>query len=240
MLGRAWKLYLETRKERENYWAKYLTRPFAAVLVLLLRDTPVTPNQVTLLAFLVSLAGAATMLLWRSHVGLVVAVGIYQLAYVLDCVDGMLARVRSTPSKVGHLFDFMMDEIKAVTLLAAVGARLFWIEGDALYAIAAPLMVAALSAGLTLTTFTRRPELEPDPPPQPPAASAGSPSLVRRALGLAEAVAKFLINYPAYIVYLALLDRIDLYFWVYGVTVAVYAAKTFASVALRLARPGVI
>lgn len=236
IIRRGWRIYLETRKARENYWAKYLSRPFAAVLVAALKDTRVTPDQVTIAAFLVSCAGAGVMLGWRSWAGLLVAVAVYQLAYVLDCVDGMLARVRGSSSAVGHLFDFMMDEIKAVLLLAAVGARLSLEHDSALYAVAAPVAVAALAAGLTMTTFTRRPELAPPARPVDPDAPSPPRSLLRRALGLAEAAAKFLVNYPGYIVYLALADRIDLFFWIYSGAVSLYAAKTFAGLALRLGR----
>lgn len=234
VLRQTWKLYLETRKETENYWAKYFTRPFAAFLVLIVRGTPVTPNQVTILAFLTACAGAATMVLWRDWVGLLVAVSIYQLAYVLDCVDGMLARVRGTSSRIGHLFDFLLDEIKAVGLYGAVTLRLWLMEELDLYVLVGIPLLVALAAGLSLTTFTRRPEYTG---PVAPAAPAAKKSILRRILGLPMAVARFIVNYPAYLVWLALVDRIDLYFWAYGATVALYALKTFAGAALKLGRP---
>ncbi len=235
VLRQTWKLYLETRKETENYWAKYFTRPFAAFVVLAVRGTPLTPNQVTILAFLTSCVGAVTMALWQNWYGLLAAVAIYQLAYILDCVDGMLARVRGESSRIGHLFDFLLDEIKAIGLYGAVTLRLWMMEDADLYVMAGVPLLIALAAGLSLTTFTRRPEYTGPPPPAPEPAAA--PGLARRVVGLPMAAARLIVNYPAYVVFLALADRIDLYFWAYGATVALYTLKTFAGACLKLGRP---
>ena len=53
-----------------------------------------------------------------------------------------------------------------------------------------------------------------------------------------ERVAKFLIHYPSYIWLVALLGRLDLYFFPYVAVNAVYALRTLASVALRFGRDG--
>ena len=232
VLRQTWKLYLETRKESENYWAKYFTRPFAAFVVLAIRRTPITPNQVSILAFLTSCAGALCVGLWHHWYGLLVGIAVYQLAYVLDCVDGMLARVRGQSSHIGHLFDFLLDEIKAVGFFAAVTLRLWMMEDADLYVMAGLPLLVGLAAGLSLTTFTRRPEYA-----GPPGPAAGPQSLLRRVLGLPMAAARLVVNYPAYVVFLALVDRIDLYFWAYGVTVSLYTLKTFTGACLKLGHP---
>lgn len=229
-------IYLKTRKEHENHWPKYLSRPFAAVLVYAWKDARITPNQISILAFAVSLAGAGVMVGWREWAGLVVSVAIYQLAYILDCVDGMLARVRGGGSPVGHLFDFLLDELKAVILLAAVTARLTLQGGGQLYALVGLGFVVALAVGLSLTTFSRRPEVA-GPPKEPSGEPAARPSLLRRAVGLAEKVAQTILIYPCYIVYLALADHIEVYFWVYGATITLYTVRTFLMLAVRLGRP---
>src|SRR5690606_6037018 len=83
-----------------------------------------------------------------------------------------------------------------------------------------------------LTTFLRRPEIA-----RPGAMQAES----KRAHGLvalAERVAKGLIHYPPYMWLVALLARIELYFYPYIAVNALYAARAFAMVALRFARRG--
>lgn len=69
--------------------------------------TGVTPNQVTFASFLLVLAAFA--LLWSGHFGwgLVAAWGMT----FLDTVDGKLARVTLTSSKIGNVFDHGIDLI---------------------------------------------------------------------------------------------------------------------------------
>jgi hypothetical protein len=114
-----------------------------------------------------------------------------------------------------------------------VTLRLWLTTESDLYIQAGVPMLLALAAGLGLTTFTRREEYSGPPAATAPATKA---SLARRIVGLPLALARLVVNYPAWIVYVALADRIDLYFWVYGVTVTVYAAKTFAGACLKLGR----
>ena len=238
-------IYRQTLKKREHPWIVYLTRPFAAVVVYALSGTRVTPNQVTLSAFLTSLVGAGVMLGWTTWPGLIAAVLIYQLAYVLDCADGQLARHRGVSSKAGHLLDFMMDELKAKILYGAVAIRLYRVHDDPLYLIVGVGGVALISMALSLTTFTRRPEyLEATAPPSreagadaPAAAPPARPSPLRRAVGLVEWVAQQMMNYPTYIVILAFLNAVEVYFWMYLGVYFVYTARMFLVITLKLGRP---
>ena len=240
MLADIARLYKETRKPAEHYWTKYVSRPFAAAFVHLIKGTGISPNQVTLLAFFTSLVGAAVMVGWQTWPGLLVAIGAYQLAYILDCADGMLARELKISSKLGHLLDFLLDEIKAVVFLAAVSVRLHLIHDDPMYSIVGVGGVALMAAGLSLTTFTRRVEYTGEAqavtegPSEAEMPQRKSP--LRRALGLVEWCAKQLINYPTYVVYLALFDLIEVYFWAIIGIYLLYTARTFLQVAVKMGR----
>jgi hypothetical protein len=95
--------------------------------------------------------------------------------------------------------------------------------------------LVALASGIALTTFVRRPEVAG--PAQPSAVtSSHPPSLLRRLVGVVESGAKFLIHYPSYLLYVALIGRIELYFWPYVAVNALYAARAFAGVAWRFGR----
>lgn len=239
-------IYHQTLKKREHPWIVYLTRPFAAVVVYALRNTRVTPNQVTLSAFLTSLVGAGVMLGWTTWPGLVVAVLIYQLAYVLDCADGQLARYRGISSKAGHLLDFMMDELKAKILYGAVAVRLYRIHDDPLYLLIGVGGVALISMALSLTTFTRRPEVveattQPSPPEAPDGDTTEAPttpsvSPLKRLVRAVEWVAQQMMNYPTYIVILAVLNAVEVYFWMYLAVYFVYTARMFLVITLKLGR----
>ncbi|HYO97104.1 MAG TPA: CDP-alcohol phosphatidyltransferase family protein [Polyangiaceae bacterium] len=227
-------VYQKTRKVPDLFWNARVCRPIAAALVDALKDTRVTPNQITLLAVLVALLAAGILLAAPGYFGLLAGIVVFQLSYVLDCADGMLARYRGIASATGHLLDFLMDEIKAFVILAAVAVRLYLAQQDARYLLLGLLGLVALASGVALTSFLRRPEVAGPAPVI--AAAPVRRSGAARAITLVESVAKFLIHYPSYILYAALLGRIELYFFPYVAVNVLYAMRAFASVSLRFGR----
>lgn len=234
-------VYLKTRKVRDLFWNSYVCRPLAAVVVDALKNTRVTPDQVTLVSVAVAVVAALILIGVPGTAGLLAGVLVYQFSYVLDCVDGMLARWRGTASSVGHLLDFLMDELKAFLILTAVTLRLFSESEDPRFLMLGLLGLLALASGIALTTFLRRPELAQ--PTRAPEAALGlpDPTPVQRARAwiqkLVVGTGKFLVHYPSYILYAALLGRIELYFFPYILVNLVYAMGAFAFVARRFARP---
>jgi phosphatidylglycerophosphate synthase len=228
-------VYRRTRKRPDFVWNTYVCRPVAAVLVDGLKGTSVTPNQITIAAFVVALGSVAMVALMPGYTGLLLAVVVFELSYVLDCVDGMLARWRSVQSTQGHLFDFLMDELKAFLILGAVAVRLYQQHRDATFLLLGIAGLVALASGIALTTFQRRPEIAGTP-----AVSAAGPaprrSLVARTVGLAERLAKLLIHYPSYILFAALFGRIELYFYPYIAVNALYALRALTQVCWRFGR----
>src|SRR5581483_11431484 len=156
--ARVGEVYRQTRKPKDILWNRFVARPLAAVLLVPLRATRVTPNQVTLVTLLVFAGGAAMLALWPGWRALLIAAGVLELSYVLDCVDGQLARLKGTSSPVGAHLDFLMDELKAFLLVAAVGIRLWRPEHDPRFLIEGVAGVAVLAGAISLTTFVRRPE----------------------------------------------------------------------------------
>lgn len=250
MLRRATQIYVQSRKTKDNFWTEILTRPIAAALLVLLERTPITPNQVTFLSGAVALAGAATLVFWRTWPGALAAALVLQLAYVLDCADGQLARLKGIASPIGHLLDFLVDEMKAFAVLAAVATRLYLQTGSVELLLLGLWGLVVLASGISITTLLRRPEyleatrprgpdgapLKPAQPAQPSAAPARK-SPLRLLIGMVEKVARFCIHYPSYFVYLAVFDRLHWYLYVYVAVNTVYLARSLLSVALALGRP---
>jgi phosphatidylserine synthase len=233
-VGAIAEIYTKTRKVPDLFWNLYVCRPPAAAVVYALRNTRVTPNQVTLAAFVVASLSGALIVALPGHLGLVIAIVVFQLSYVLDCADGMLARLRNVQSTPGHLLDFLMDEIKAFVVLGAVAVRLWRESSDARFLLLGIGGLVVLATGIAITTFQRRPEIAGEPAPA--AATSQSPSPLRRAVGLVERAAKFLIHYPSYILYAALIGRIEIYFYPYIAVNALYALRALAGVALKFGR----
>lgn len=227
-------VYRKTRKTPDLFWNVYVCRPIAAVLVDAVKGTAITPNQITLMSYVVALVAAVLLVFLPGHAGLVVAIVVYQASYVLDCADGMLARWRGIQSTPGHLLDFLMDELKAFAILAAAAVRLYLDSESELFLLIGLGGLVCLASGIAMTTFERRPEIAP-----PKAAEAGPAaprSLVQRLVGLPFAVAKFLIHYPSYILVAALLGRLELYFYPYVAVNAVYMLRSLAVVTLKFGR----
>jgi phosphatidylglycerophosphate synthase len=243
--------YRRTKKPKDILWNRLVARPLAAVLLLPLAKSRFTPNQVTFASLAVYLAAAALLVGLPGHAGLLVAVAVLELSYVLDCVDGQLARLRGTSSPVGAHLDFLMDELKAFLLVAATGARLWRADGRADWLLEALAGLVAVASAISLTTFIRRPEyLRATGAPRPQAAgdygdgldgataaSATAPrSLVGKLVAAVESLGRFLIHYPSYLVFVAAANRLDLFLHVYLAINAAYGGRTILAVLRKLGR----
>jgi phosphatidylglycerophosphate synthase len=229
-------VYRKTRKRPDLFWNTWVARPPAAAVVALLAGTRVTPDQVTLGAFVVAMASAAGIVWLPGYAGFLIAIVVFELSYVLDCVDGMLARWRGTASATGHLLDFLMDEIKAFAILGAVSVRLYRERQEPLFLLLGVAGLIALSTGIAITTFQRRPEVSGRAADEKERPAAGPRSIVALALGVPLSFAKWLVHYPSYILYAAIAGRPELYFFPYLAVNAVYALKSLLSLALRFGR----
>lgn len=258
MLSAAREVYRSTRKQHDQLWNAYVMRPLAAVVVAALGTTRVTPNQLTLLNLAIFIAGAALLVALPSQHGGLWAVAVLELSYLFDCADGMLARHKQLASKAGHLFDFFTDELKATLLVATLGVRLFrtggtgfspapelWPAGDPRFLIAGLAGTLAVASALSLTNFVRRPELsgrettiESHYEAEAKAAPRVSTSALRRAAGLAATFLKFLNHYPSHIWVFALVNRFDIFFWMYFLLNAAYVARGWLGLVFRFGRFG--
>lgn len=253
-------VYRSTLKREDIFFNIYVTRPPAAVIVYLLRGTRVAPNQVTFFSLFMALGGALCFCAVEWPLGLWLGAGIYELSYVFDKVDGMLARCRGVQSASGHLLDFLMDEIKAFVILAAVASGAYLHTGQVVFLLVGLFGVVCLGSGIGMTTFMRRPEVvaarqarrEPAAAAAEPAAAvsdaeaeqalvqakraASAPSsagLVGRLVRLAEAFGRFFIHYPSYLWLAAVLSDARVFLYPYVAVNALYAARSMLQLLVR-------
>ena len=245
MLSAVVDAYRRTRKPKDILWNKLVARPLAAVVIVPLARTAITPNQITLATLPVFLAGAALIAFRPGWGALLGGVGILELSYVLDCADGQLARLKGTSSPVGAHLDFLMDELKAFVLVAAVSVRLWWPAHDGRWLLEGLGALVAVAAAISLTTFTRRAEYATATGAVVGRGAgdygegfAGAAPAKRSPLALVEALGRFVVHYPSYIVYVAIANRIDIFLHAYLVMNAAYAARSLLFIGLALGRPG--
>ena len=86
-------------------------------------DTPVTPNQVTVLRLLSGLGAAAAFAVgsdfWRFA-----GAGIFVLSVFLDRADGELARLGGKTTPGGHTFDLIADGVSDTLAFVGIGIGL--------------------------------------------------------------------------------------------------------------------
>jgi hypothetical protein len=238
-------VYRQTKKPKDILWNRFVARPVAAVLLVPLAKSRITPNQVTFLSLAVFVAAMAMLALQRGHFALIGAALVLELSYVLDCVDGQLARLKQKSSPVGAHLDFLMDELKAFLLVAATGVRLWRIDGHEFWLLEGLTGLVVVASAISLTTFIRRPEyLAATGAARPRSAGdygdgfAGEnrPTPSASVIGLVEGVGRFLIHYPSYILFVALFDQLDLFLHVYIAINGAYAARSLLGIAIKLGR----
>ncbi|QDG52462.1 CDP-alcohol phosphatidyltransferase family protein [Persicimonas caeni] len=247
MLGEIARIYRDSRKEQDIFWNVYVARPLAAVLLYFLRRTALTPNQVTFLGAVAFLGVAAALILMRDWTGMLVAAAILQFAYILDCADGQLARLKSMTSEVGAYLDFLIDEVKALILVGAFSVRLWLVHDELVWLLVGLGGMALVSIATSLTNFVRRPEYagRDIKPGESARRKSGAPKgLMPKALWLVQSFASWLVHYPSWFVYLALLDGLDgfdgsaWFMYLFLGVYALYAGKTGLGVLVKLGRPG--
>ena len=104
-------------------------RRLSTLLTRLLVRTSLTPNQVTVLSFLVILPGVY-LLSTGERIALIGAGILIQLSFTLDCCDGELARLRGLNSPFGAWLDGLFDRIAELALCLALGRALQHQSGD--------------------------------------------------------------------------------------------------------------
>lgn len=232
-------IYRASKKKQDiNWFTEWIARPPAAVVVYLLRNTRITPNQITFLSALVAVGACAMFVAWSSWTGLIVAAAVFEFSFVLDCADGQLARHRKIASPIGHLLDFLMDELKAMLLFACVAVRLWQQTGDERLLVVGLGGLFCLASGIALTSFMRRPEYGAKQMTED-----GQPAVVgkrRGPIGLAlnafEWAARFVVHYPQYLFICAAFNRIDIYFWAYAAVNVLYLGMSMMKILLKLGR----
>jgi phosphatidylglycerophosphate synthase len=127
--------------------SRYLNRPVSRAAARAIAGTPITPNQVSLLAL--ATAGGAMALFaagWNVLAGLVI-----HASSVIDGLDGDLARVKGMTSTFGGVFDSALDRWADVLILSGMTIWAVDHEGWDLAPVAGFLAVA----GSLLVSYSR-------------------------------------------------------------------------------------
>lgn len=104
-------------KDRDACWTVTAVDPLAVPLAALAaRLKAVTPNRLTSLSVLVALCAAALFGSGQPVLGAIV----YQLSFLVDCMDGKVASIRGLTSSWGGFFDVAGDTVRFVVCFVAL------------------------------------------------------------------------------------------------------------------------
>jgi phosphatidylglycerophosphate synthase len=98
----------------------YILRPIAFIFVKLLYPTSITPNQVSFMTIISGLISAYFFSI-GDVVSFVIAGLFYFFSLVLDCVDGMIARLKNNGTPIGRIVDGFADYIVGISVYIGMG-----------------------------------------------------------------------------------------------------------------------
>jgi phosphatidylglycerophosphate synthase len=127
-------------------------RLFSIYLSLPLARVGATPNGITVAWIVIGLAGVAGFLAdsWALRIA---AALLLQLSYLLDFVDGEVARLTDRRSMVGGFLDLLGHGVIKAGLPLAVGAGATWQTGHTAFALAGGVAAIAIVVGDALRFY---------------------------------------------------------------------------------------
>jgi len=101
-------LFEKLKKNTDGPISMILNRPISIKISELLLKTNITPNQISLMSFIVALFGALFFYL-GDYIFLVIGGTLVHLSSIIDGCDGEVARLKLSESKYGGWFDSVLD-----------------------------------------------------------------------------------------------------------------------------------
>jgi hypothetical protein len=122
-----------TYKPKDAWWTVLLVDPIAGRLVRLVAPYRwITPDLLTIVATIVGIGSAICFALggrWWIAAGAL----LFHVSFIVDCMDGKIARLNGTGSIFGGWFDFMFDRLRVFICTLALFGGQYARTGQAIY-----------------------------------------------------------------------------------------------------------
>ena len=150
------KLFNSLKGEYEGFVDRFFNRKVSHWFTRIFLAAGLSPNIITILATLVGLVAAASFGVGTYSTGIIAAL-LFQLAAIIDCCDGEVARLTFTESPFGAWLDITMDNVVHMAIFAgiAVGSYLRMAGSDGAWIPLALGSAAVLGNGLSFWLVTR-------------------------------------------------------------------------------------
>ncbi|MFE3447598.1 CDP-alcohol phosphatidyltransferase family protein [Nonomuraea sp. NPDC059194] len=141
-----------TRKRRDSWWTVYFVDPVACRVALVVANrTRITPNALTVFSLLVGMTSAGFL----AAGDLVAGAVLFYLSFMIDCVDGKVARLKGTGTPFGLWLDYVGDRIRVVCCAAGLAYGQYAATGSVDF-----ILLGAAVAVLDLFRYVNAPQMK--------------------------------------------------------------------------------
>ncbi|PZG14481.1 hypothetical protein C1J01_26820 [Nonomuraea aridisoli] len=142
----------ETRKRRDSWWTVYFVDPVACRVALpVANHTRLTPNALTVFSLVLGMVSAA----FFATNQLVAGACLFYLSFMIDCVDGKIARLKGTGTPFGLWLDYVGDRIRVVLCAGGLAYGQYALTGDVAF-----IVLGAAVAVLDLFRYVNAPQMK--------------------------------------------------------------------------------
>jgi len=107
-------------------------RPVSFILVKLIYNTNITPNQISIVALFFGVM-SGVLYGFGTYTFFVLASASFFICNVLDCMDGQLARLKKNGTKIGRIINGFIDYMTSISVFLGLGIAMTDITGNAIY-----------------------------------------------------------------------------------------------------------
>jgi len=181
---------LATRKRKDSWWTVFLVDPVACRLTLLVANhTSITPNGLTRFSLILGMCSAICFASGRLAAGAL----LFYVSFMVDCMDGKVARLKGTGTAFGLWLDYVGDRIRVLCCAAGLASGQYVATGDVDY-----ILLGTGVAVLDLFRYVNAPQMKRvrevvrenrlGQPPAEPVVTVGSPGAGEAPLAAGHAV----------------------------------------------------
>jgi 1L-myo-inositol 1-phosphate cytidylyltransferase / CDP-L-myo-inositol myo-inositolphosphotransferase len=209
------KLFNSLKGEFEGFVDRFFNRKVSRWFTRIFLAVGLSPNAITILATVVGLVAAAGFGVGTYRAGIVAAL-LFQLAAIIDCCDGEVARLTFTESPFGAWFDIAMDNVVHTAIFAgmAVGSYLSLEGSDGAWVPLALGSAAVLGNGLSFWLVTRAQKIKAASGWKTPVQAAWSDFMLKNVASR---------DFSAIVLIFAVIGKIDWFLWMAAIGSVVFS-----------------
>ncbi|GAA3444131.1 hypothetical protein Pve01_70780 [Planomonospora venezuelensis] len=141
-----------TCKPKDSWWTVFLVDPVACRLTLLVANhTAVTPNGLSRFSLILGTAAAVCFAAGRLAAG----AALFYLSFMVDCMDGKIARLKGTGTVFGLWVDYVGDRIRVVCCAIGLASGQYAATGELAY-----ILLGTGVAVLDLFRYVNAPQMK--------------------------------------------------------------------------------